>query len=863
MEKVTPMMAQYHKIKEIHKDAILMFRLGDFYEMFFEDALAASKILQIALTARNGTPMCGIPYHALDNYLSKLIRAGKKVAICDQVTEPTGKGIVEREVMRVVTPGTTFDENIIDSRTNNYVACAYENKGIFGFAYCDITTGDFYSTEVQSLNELGSEILRITPAEIIYDKKLSDNSQDLITKGSLIHFLKSLRNIYAFPFSYAKVPDENLKKYFGVHSLSVFGLEEKDSAIFASAMLYEYLLETQKSDIKHIQKISSYCVSDFMVLDQSCIRNLELFYTSRDKKEGSVISILDNTKTPMGGRMIRSFLLHPLLQKSEIENRLNKVSFFVSDSTLLRNLREMLGEIFDIERLLSRLSLGTGNARDLVALKSSLKSLPTIKKLFLNFDQSTENFTKNPFSEITENLGDFSVLTDLIDKAIVNEAPLTVKEGGIIKDSFDKDLDDLRNIGTEGKTFIKDLQEREILRTGISSLKVKFNSVFGYYIEISNTNLSAVPQDYIRKQTLVNAERFITPELKEYEEKVLNAEEKIRQLEYEIFYKVRMEVVKLMSKIKACARAIGLLDVFSTFAFNAVKNNYCRPEIIEDDNSFEIINGRHPVIERLNESSNFVPNDLTMADDLRFLLITGPNMGGKSTYLRQVAIIVLLAQIGSFVPASSVQTPVFDRIFTRVGASDNLIQGESTFMVEMQETSHILNHATKKSLIILDEVGRGTSTYDGVSIAWAITEYIHNFVKAKTLFATHYHELIGLVDGLSSAKNLSVAVKENEREGVVFLYKIIEGGIDRSYGIEVAKLAGLPHEIVSRAKEVLIDLESKRINKPSFDPSQLKLFDASDRTHGILTELRDLDIDSLTPLQALQKLDEIKKKSGS
>ena len=424
-------------------------------------------------------------------------------------------------------------------------------------------------------------------------------------------------------------------------------------------------------------------------------------------------------------------------------------------------------------------------------------------------------------------------------------------------------MDDLRNIGTEGKTFIKNLQEREIARTGISSLKVKFNSVFGYYIEISNTNLSAVPQDYIRKQTLVNAERFITPELKEYEEKVLNAEEKIRQLEYEIFYKVRMEVVKQMSEIKACARAIALLDVFSTFAFNAVKNNYCRPEILENDDSFEILNGRHPVIESLNESSNFVPNDLVMSDDLRFLLITGPNMGGKSTYLRQIAVIVLMAQIGSFVPASNVKIPLFDRIFTRVGASDNLIQGESTFMVEMQETSHILNHATNKSLIILDEVGRGTSTYDGVSIAWAITEYIHNFVKAKTLFATHYHELIGLVDGLTYAKNLSVAVKENERDGVVFLYKIIDGGIDRSYGIEVAKIAGLPHEIVSRAKEVLIDLENKKINKPSFDPSQLKLFEASDRTHGILNELRTLDIDSLTPLEALQKLDEIKKKTGS
>ncbi|PIZ76406.1 DNA mismatch repair protein MutS [Candidatus Peregrinibacteria bacterium CG_4_10_14_0_2_um_filter_38_24] len=844
MEKVTPMMAQYHRIKEIHKDAILMFRLGDFYEMFFEDAQNASKILQIALTARHGTPMCGIPYHALDNYLSKLTRAGKKVAICDQVTEPTGKGIVEREVMRIVTPGTTFDENIIDSRTNNYVACAYENKGIFGFAYCDITTGDFHSTEVQNLNELGSEILRVSPAEIIYDSNSKEN---------FVSFLKSLKEIYAFPFSYVKVSEESLKKYFGIHSLGVFGLTDRTSAIFASGMLYEYLLETQKSDIKHIQKISSYAVSDFMILDQSCIRNLEIFYTSRDKKEGSVISILDNTKTPMGGRMMRSFMLHPLLKKNEIDERLNKVSFFVSDSNLLRNLRDLLNEIFDIERLLSRLSLGTGNARDLVALKESLKILPTIKKL--------SDFSN--ISDLISDLGDFSVLTDLIDKAIVDAPSLTVREGGIIKDSYNEELDELRNIGTEGKTFIRNLQEREISRTGISSLKIKFNSVFGYYIEISKSNLSAVPENYIRKQTLVNAERFITPELKEYEEKVLNAEEKIRQLEYEIFYKVRMEVVKNMNEIQACARAIALIDVFSTFAFNAVKNNYCRPKILEDDDSFEITNGRHPVIERLNESSNFVPNDLAMSDDLRFLLITGPNMGGKSTYLRQVAIIVLMAQIGSYVPADSAKMPIFDRIFTRVGASDNLVQGESTFMVEMQEASHILNHATDKSLIILDEVGRGTSTYDGVSIAWAITEYIHNFVKAKTLFATHYHELMGLADSLTSAKNFSVAIKENERDGVVFLYKIIEGGIDRSYGIEVAKLAGLPYEIVERAKEVLVDLENKKINKPAPDPSQMKLFEANERTHGILSELRTLDIDSLTPLQALQKLDEIKKRSGS
>lgn len=842
MTKLTPMMAQYNEIKSQYPDCILMFRLGDFYEMFLEDAEVASKILQITLTARGKgetqTPMCGVPFHALDQYLWKLTKAGKKVAICDQVTVPDGKNIVQREVVRVVTPGTTFDDKILDGGANNYVAAVVEDRGRFGFAFADVTTGDFKVSEFENVKELLAEIGRIKPAECICDQSL----------------MALFGEIHTFPYNYSSDAESILLENFKIQSLQVFGMEGKNLAVRASGMLLEYLKETQKTELKHIQKISFYELSDFMPLDESCIRNLELFFTNRNsQKEGSLIWVLDNTLSAMGGRLLRNWLLHPLLSKKQIEARHQKVESFVKNSGLMRGVRENLDKLYDMERLLSRLSLGTGNARDLIAMKESLKVVPQLK-----------NLVAGVLPELDCELFDLGELVDLIEKAVVDEAPASMRDGGMIRKGFNEELDDLRSISTEGKSFIKDLQEREAARSGISTLKVKFNKVFGYYIEVSKANASSVPDDYIRKQTLVNAERYITPELKEYEEKVLTAEDKIKELEYELFYQVRIELLKNIVKIQKTAKALAELDVLSTFAFNAEKFGYVRPEMVEGK-ELNIVNGRHPVVERI--ASDFVPNNCSMDAESDFILITGPNMGGKSTFLRQVALTALMTQIGSFVAAERVSMGVVDRIFTRVGASDNLVRGESTFMVEMQEAAFILNNATEKSLIIFDEVGRGTSTYDGVSIAWAITEFVHDQIKAKTLFATHYHELIELADKLDRACNMSVAIRENEQEGVVFLYKVVDGGVDKSYGIEVAKLAGLPVNIVGRARGVLNELETKHIGKNKTNPDQIAIFPPEPRAAAgletadkkLLEELKSMDVNQMTPMEALQRLSEIKK----
>lgn len=844
MGKLTPMMAQYRKIKEQYQDCILMFRLGDFYEMFFEDALAASEILQITLTARgkggeNEAPMCGIPYHALESYLFKLTRAGKKVAICDQMTAPDGKGIVERGVTKVVTPGTTFNENIIENKANNYVAAICNDGKKFALAYCDITTGEFRVAQFMSCKELEVEMAKVRPAECI-------GSGDLLALFAA--FFESM-NICRFPFLYQMDSEKELKNHFQIQDLRIFGLEDKPLAVLAAGMLFEYLKQTQKTDLKHIQKIGFYEAREFMTLDESLIYNLELFCTSREgKKEGSLIWVLDQTVTAMGGRMLRNWLKNPLLDREAILARQSKVEFFVRDSKLLREMREILQGLYDIERLLSRLSLGSGNGRDLLAMKDSLQKIPAIKSLA---------------KELGSELFVFDELVALIEKAIDENAPLSVREGRMIKNGYNNELDELRLLLTEGKTFIKNLQEREIKRTGISSLKVKFNRVFGYYIEISKSNLGAVPNDYFRKQTLVNAERFITPELKEYEEKVLNAEGKIFELEYELFYQVRMAVIKEIAKIQQTAKILAELDVYSNFAFIAEKFRYCRPEISEND-EIKIIEGRHPVIERL--VNDFVPNDCTFDNEKRFMLITGPNMGGKSTYLRQVALICLMAQLGSFVPAKTAKLCVVDRIFTRVGAADNLSRGQSTFMVEMQEASYILHQATKRSLIILDEIGRGTSTYDGVSIAWAIMEYLHDRVGAKTLFATHYHELIELADELKEAVNLSVLVRETQAEGVVFLYRVVAGAVDKSYGIEVAKLAGLPLDVVGRARGVLQELETKHIKKNAVNPDQVSIFEReagglSAGQKSVFADLKNVEIEKMTPLEAMSKLAEMKERS--
>lgn len=814
MSSTTPMMAQYKKVKEEYADCILMFRLGDFYEMFFSDAVEASKILGITLTARNKKggvegeiPMCGIPYHALDNYLGKLTRAGKKVALCDQVTAPNGKGIVEREVIRVITPGTTFDANIIEEKANNYLAAVKSlPDGRVDFAYSDITTGEFKNTVLSDPEELVAEIFRIQPAECIGDNFLVEKMKPLEGK---IHF-----------FAREIAGEEN-----------------------AEQMLLNYLRETQKNNLEHMNVAEQYKRLEFMPLDESCIRNLELFRCNHDGgKHGSLLGVLDETVSSMGGRMLRRWMLNPLLDCGEIKKRLENVEVFFQDSSLLRRFREYLNGVYDLERLISRLSLGIGSARDLVAMRHSLERIPLIKDLIAE-----------KFVELNGKLDPLKELADFVSRAIVDEPPAITNNGGMIRGGFHQELDELRAISGQGKGFIADLQKREIERTGIGSLKVKFNKVFGYYIEISKSNLSSVPEDYIRKQTLVNAERFITPELKEYEEKVLTAEDRIKELEYQLFHEVRGKVVEHIREIQRNAEALATLDVFATFAYLACENNYCKPEVSENGN-FEIKNGRHPVVEKI--SRDFVANDCEFNADRNFILITGPNMGGKSTYLRQVALIVLMAQIGSFVPAEKAEIALVDRIFTRVGAWDNLAKGQSTFMVEMNEAAFILSNATEKSLVILDELGRGTSTYDGVSIAWAVTEFLHDKIKAKTIFATHYHELIALIDDLQMAVNMCVAVRENEEEGVVFLYKVVPGGVDKSYGIEVAKLAGLPETVIARAQNVLKELESPH-QMPMFTPEPQR--EQRPLGHEALEQLKNLDINKITPLQAMEELDKMKR----
>jgi len=845
MKAMTPMMAQYQEIKAQYPDAILFYRLGDFYEMFFDDAIEASHLLQLTLTARhkgeNQAPMCGVPYHAAQNYIAKLTRLGKKVAICEQLSDASLPGIVKRDVVRVITPGTTLDDNVLDQKANNFVVAIVERDGKFGLASADISTGLFQVTSLENVKDFLVEMERLHPIEAV------------IEKGKTMEgFEKARISTFFFEHEMKNGKDENVT------------LDEK-----AAALLMDYLKQTQKTELNHVKKVEHYRTEDFMTLDEATLKNLELVSTLRENsKEGSLLWVLDETMTSMGGRHLRYVLTHPLLAKNIIEERLNAVDQLAKQPNVLDEIRLSLKNILDLERLLARLSLGHGNARDLLALKNSLKSIPTTQSFLKGFDAAL-------LQNIAENLHGLPELAELLERGIVDEPPLAVKDGGMIREGFDAELDEIKNISRQGKGFIQAMQEKEIARTGINSLKIRYNSVFGYYIEISKANLHAAPQDYIRKQTLVNAERFITPELKEYEEKVLGAEEKIVALEYKIFNELREKVVAQIEAIQQLAQAISSLDVLASFAKVALVHGYCKPQINEGFD-LKIVNGRHPVVEKMSFSNRFIPNDVVFDDTQKLLLITGPNMGGKSTYLRQTALIVLMAHLGSFVPASEAFVSLVDRIFTRVGASDNLVRGQSTFMVEMQETAFILNNATSRSLIILDEVGRGTSTYDGMSIAWAIVEFLHDQVGAKTLFATHYHELISLADKLPSALNYSVAVRENEQEGVVFLYKIVAGGVDRSYGIEVAKLAGLPGEVVSKAKQILIDLEegshqsaiqaeledaTKRVPQdqmPLFEKQQM----ADRQQRSLAEELQKIDVNSLTPIEALNRIVELKKKGS-
>lgn len=836
-------------MKAKYSDCLLFFRLGDFYEMFFEDAVEASRLLNLTLTKRHTAPMCGIPYHAVDSYVGRLTKIGKKVAICDQLSDPSLPGIVERGVTRVITPGTTFDERILDQKSNRFIVSVVFLEEKIGLAAADLTTGLFQVISPENVEQLKEEIFRLSPAECIVDS----------AEKNIPEFLKHFERLPVFPHQFWDEPYGYLTKHFGVKNLLGFGIEKSPEIIAASALLLNYLVETQKSDLKHLCPPKLMSREDEMILDETAIRNLEIISTMREnKREGSLISVLDATKTSMGGRTLRQWLLHPLHDKQQIENRLDAVSEIQCDFSLKSKLPGILVEILDLERLLSKVVIGSGNARDVLGIGISLKAInPTLELL----NESKCPLLKDLKEKLSE-LGPVKNLCDAILNSIVENPPLSVKDGEIIRDGVNADLDELRQISREGKGFIQKLQEEEIAKTGINSLKIRYNSVFGYYIEITKANMGNVPLHYTRKQTLVNAERYITPELKAFEEKVLGAEAKIKDLEYQLFLKIREQVRDVTREIQIAARVFGSLDALLSFALIAEKNRYTRPAIKSAEESLVIKNGRHPVVECL-AAGQFVPNDVELGlrdkgkglPGTRVMLITGPNMGGKSTYLRQIALIVLMAHVGSFVPTDSAEIPLVDRIFTRVGASDNLVRGQSTFMVEMQETAQILHYATANSLIILDEIGRGTSTYDGVSLAWAILEFIHDKIKAKTLFATHYHELIEVAEKLPNAANFSVAVQEDKNE-IVFLYRVKEGAVDRSYGIEVAKLAGLPKEVIFKAKTILNDLEEGIVDQ-AISLNQLDIFET--RPHKALEELRKIDVNQLTPMDALKKLDELKK----
>jgi DNA mismatch repair protein MutS len=862
----TPLMEQYLSIKAKHKNAILFFRMGDFYEMFYEDAKIASQVLGITLTSRAhgkaaNVPLAGFPYHALDNYLTKMIKGGYRVAICEQVEDPkTAKTIVRRDVVEIVTPGTTFSEELLVSNRNNYLIALSFKKDVCGLAAADVTTGEFFVAEF-SKEKLREQVLSLHPSEII----IAETQLSYITKNLNVdhEIFFTSREDWIFNRDYGY---EILTDHFKTASLKGFGCEDLDAGIAAAGAVLNYLKENQKNDLGHITQLRRRYNSDYMTVDPTTQKNLELVQslTQRDNR-GTLISVLDQTKTAMGGRRLVNWLLNPLNQEQPIKLRLEAVEEFFQDNRTRNDLRELLGKIGDLERLVSKITTGRANARDLVALKFALKLMP-------DFRVKLEVAESEYATQIKKNLYELQDVVDEIEKAIVDEPPLATSEGGLIRHGYNSELDHLREIAHSGKDWIARLQNSEKERTGIPSLKVSYNKVFGYYIEVTKPHLAKVPDDYIRKQTLVNAERFITPQLKEYEEQILGAEEKIVALEYELFDQVRQLVARNVKEIQLNATMLGELDCLLNFAQIASDNNYSKPTITNDD-EIVIKDGRHPVVEKLLPAGeSFVPNDVYLNNSTdQISIITGPNMAGKSTYLRQVGLIVLMAQIGSFVPASSAKIGLVDKIFTRVGASDNLAGGESTFLMEMNETANILNNATPKSLILLDEIGRGTSTFDGLSIAWSVTEYLHNSdkVAAKTLFATHYHELTELELILPRVKNYNVAVKE-WGDKVIFIRKIVPGGCDHSYGIQVAQLAGLPPKVINRAKEVLSNLEADELtpndiprlarrydDKKKEDLVQLDFF--SQQEQQIRKEIEKLDINTMTPIEAITKLNELKK----
>ena len=869
MAEYTPMMQKYLETKEAYPDCILFYRLGDFYEMFFDDAVTASKELEITLTGKDcgmpeRAPMCGVPFHAVDNYLNRLVSKGYKVAICEQVEDPKqAKGLVKREVIRVVTPGTNLDTQALDASRNNYLMAVVCMADRFGVSVADITTGVWFVTEIDEPGKLYDEVNRYAPAEIICNSALS-------VGGAGLEELKGRLGFCVFTLEDWYFDDQNctkaLQSHFHVLSLDGMGLADFGCGTIAAGALLQYLKETQKTDLSNLTKLQPYQAGRFMILDSSSRRNLELCETLRDKqKKGSLLWVLDKTRTAMGARLLRSFIEQPLIDQQEIEERLSVIEAFNQNAIVREELREYLGPVYDLERLISKISYHSANPRDLIAFHSSLKMIPPIRYILSPFETPL-------IKRILEELDPLEDVTELIEKAIDDDPPVSLREGGFIRKGYNEEVDRLRSAKTDGKEWLSRLETQEREKTGIKTLKVKYNKVFGYYLEVTNSFKDQVPAYYTRKQTLTNAERFITPELKEMEDIILGAEDRLFSLEYNLFCEVRERIAENIPRIQATARALAALDVFASNACVAERNRYVRP-VLNKKGIIEIRGGRHPVVEKMMPNELFVPNDTRLdGQKNRVAIITGPNMAGKSTYMRQVALIVLMAQIGSFVPADSAKIGLVDRIFTRVGASDDLASGQSTFMVEMSEVANILRNATRDSLLILDEIGRGTSTFDGLSIAWAVVEHVSNprLIGARTLFATHYHELTELEGKLNAVHNYCVAVKERG-DDIVFLRKIVKGGADKSYGIQVAKLAGVPDSVIERAKELLVELTNADITEKVQEPAQKKekkqkpkkydqvdldqmsLF-ATVKDEDILKELQELDLGNLTPIDALNTL---------
>lgn len=868
---LTPMLKQFMEVKDQHPDKLILFRMGDFYETFFDDAKIASKVLGITLTARNKAaddpiPLAGFPYHALDTYLNKLVKHGLKIVICEQIEDPKlATGLVKRGIVDIITPGSIIEGQLIDKKDNNFLASIYpdEKRHLFGISFIDVSTGDFLFSEIGEKN-LRNELMRMNPSEIVVE---NSDAHKIITDLKL-EISPTITTFDSWYFD-ADESERLLKNHFGTKTLEGFGATNRPTGIIAAGISLAYIKSLKNSDLKHICQLRYYSMDDYMQIDEISRRNLELSRSMRyNSKVGSLISVLDKTETPMGGRLLSEWMLNPLLNKDMIEMRLDAVENLIENFIQTENMRTILNQIGDLSRIIGKIGSKRANPRDLIALLNYLKTSPEIASILDEFDN---HLLKGLQAEIQ----DYSEIIDTIQTAINDEPPLVITDGSIIRDGFNEQLDELREVSRNGKGWIAKLEASEREQTGISSLKVRYNRVFGYYIEVTKLHKDKVPEYYIRKQTLVNAERFISPQLKEFEAKVLGAEERIKNLEYELFSEIREKLFERVQQMQKYVSIVANLDVLSCLAYLAYKNSYVRPQF-NDTGVMQIESCRHPVIENLLEDEEYIPNNVQMDDDeFKICLLTGPNMAGKSTYLRQIGLLAIMAQMGSFVPAAKANLPIYDKVFTRVGASDNLAMGQSTFLVEMIETANILNSATPKSLILLDEIGRGTSTFDGLSLAWSIVEFIHNNkkVSAKTLFATHYHELTDLENILHGVKNFNIVVKEwNDK--IIFLRKIERGPADQSYGIQVARLAGVPSKVIKRAKQILHNLEAQELSPQglssiakkqlSTDNGQMDIFDtmfeSAEKNIEILDEIRDIDVDGMTPIEALLKLQEIQKK---